>query len=264
LKPNSLSDLVQWLLEKRHGWLFLDYDGTLADFVPSPDQVKPDPKIIHLLKKLVQSDAIRITILSGRKLQHLQLLAPLSGIFLAGTYGIEFLTPQGEMIRRMEYGAIRPYLDRIKPAWERVIRNRNGFFLEDKDWALALHARFAQEQEANWVIAETGQVARKELPEGLFQIINGDRFLEIAPRLANKSKTIDYLLEQYPLPNSHLLYIGDDEMDEEAFVVIHAHGGVAIRVKHSWLELPSTRADFCFESPTDTLHWLKQLLGNDA
>jgi hypothetical protein len=36
----------------------------------------------------------------------------------------------------------------VKPRWERLIADRDGFFLEDKGWALAIHARFAADGEA--------------------------------------------------------------------------------------------------------------------
>jgi trehalose-phosphatase len=247
-------------LQSGHLWLFLDYDGTLADFAPTPDHIEPNPEIISLLEQLARKPSMRLTILSGRMLEHMRRLLPVSNIFLAGTYGIEFMIPTGEIIQRLKLAAIRPVLETIKPRWTEIITGHKGFFLEDKGWALALHARFAEEAEAEHRLTQ----ARKSIDEAVlakdFRILGGHKFLEIAPRLASKKETVTYLLNQYPLPDAHLLYIGDDDKDEEAFPVIHAHEGVAIKVwQPTQVALP-TEADFFFEATGDTLRWLKELI----
>src|SRR5688500_15460784 len=131
MKFESKTELTQWALESQQLWLLLDYDRTLAAFVPTPDYIFPNPQIVRLVQRLIHKPNIRITILSGRRLEHVSSLGPISGIFLGGTYGIELMTPSGETIRRVEYDAIRPVLEAIKPEWARIIGDREGFFLED-------------------------------------------------------------------------------------------------------------------------------------
>jgi trehalose-phosphatase len=240
--------------------LFLDYDGTLADFAPTPDHVEPNKEVISLLEQLARKPAMRVTILSGRRLEHMRRLLPVSGLFLAGTYGIEIMTPAGEIIQRLELAAIRPALESIKPRWTEIITGHKGFFLEDKGWALALHARFAAEAEAKQILTQ----ARRSIDEAIlangFRVLGGHKFLEIAPRLASKKETVTYLLNQYPFSDAHLLYIGDDDKDEEAFPVIHAHEGVAVKVRQASQAALATEADFFFESTGETLRWLKELV----
>jgi trehalose 6-phosphate phosphatase len=259
IKFESKAELTRWALEAQQVWLFLDYDGTLADFAPTPDYIVPHPEIIHLLERLAHKPDIRLTILSGRRLEHVRLLLPLAGIFLAGTYGIELLTPTGEAIQRVEYDVIRPHLEAIKPEWARIIGEREGFFLEDKGWALALHARFAQDQEAEGVLTQAMQAVSAEVLEDDFRILGGHKFLEIAPQLASKKKTVAYLLDQYPLPDAHLIYVGDDDKDEEAFPLIHARRGAAIKVLQPSQAGNPTKADLFFESPAEVLGWLGTL-----
>lgn len=249
--------LAEWAQQAQHLWLFLDYDGTLADFAPTPEHIEPNPEIITLLEGLARKPNLRLTVLSGRRLDHIRLLLPLSGVFLAGTYGIELLTPTGGMIQRVEYDAIRPALETLKPQWAQAIRGRDGFFLEDKGWALALHARFADDVEAEVVLAHVQQVASAALLTDHFRILGGHKFLEIAPRLASKKETVAYLLDQFPLPEPRLIYIGDDDKDEEAFPLVHAHQGIALKVRQPSQKESPTTADFFLESPADTLHWLK-------
>ena len=253
-------DIQKWigsyLVPAKRLWLFLDYDGTLADFAPTPEHVNPDPQLIGLLTKLARHPRIRMAVISGRRLSHVEALVPVPGIFLAGTYGIELRTPEGERINRGEYDAIRPALNTLKPRWLRLIADREGFFLEDKGWALALHARFADEDEAEEVLTAARSMATGAARSGPFRLLGGHRFLEIGPELANKGNAVDYLLERYSWPGALPLYLGDDDKDEEAFDVIKAHGGISIMVA---LEHRQTGADCRLESPDAVRRWLGTL-----
>lgn len=243
-------------------WLFLDYDGTLADFAPTPEHINPDPELVALLRGLADQPRFRLAIVSGRRLSHVQQLMPVPGLLLAGTYGIELQTPEGERIDRLDRGAIRPTLEALKPGWEALIAGRNGFFLEDKGWSLALHARFADEGTAQQVLAAAHAMAVEAADAtepGLFRLLGGHKFLEIGPRLADKGQTVAYLLDRYPWPGALPLYLGDDDKDEEAFGAIKMRGGVAILVSS---EPRDTQADYRLESPRAARQWLGALRQN--
>ena len=125
---------------------------------------------------------------------------------------------------------------------------------------MALHARFAKDQEATDVLGKALEVATVQLPSGVFRVLGGHKFLEVAPRIASKRGTVAYLLSQYPLPRARLLYIGDDDKDEEAFPLIHEHGGIAVKVLQPSQLAQDTTADYLFQSPEETLRWLEALL----
>lgn len=84
----NLTSVNTQIAKANQVWLFLDYDGTLADFAPTPDHVEPNPEIALLLTRLNDHPRIRVTVISGRRLSHIQKLIPVPGILLAGTYGI--------------------------------------------------------------------------------------------------------------------------------------------------------------------------------
>ncbi len=244
------------LADARRLWLFLDYDGTLADFAPTPEHVNPDPDVVELLSSLAQDPWFRVAVVSGRRLSHVRTLLPVPGIVLAGTYGIELQAPDGQQINRAAYGNIRPALDSLKPRWEHLIEGREGFFLEDKGWALALHARFAEEHEAERLLDVGRQMAREAADLGPYRVLGGHKFLEIGPTLANKGRTVEYLLEHYPWPGALPIYLGDDDKDEEAFGAIKAHGGFGILVA---AEHRKTTADYRLASPQAARDWLQTL-----
>jgi trehalose 6-phosphate phosphatase len=148
-------------------------------------------------------------------------------------------------------------LEWLKPRWAALIANYDGFYLEDKGWALAIHARFANKYVASQVL----QAAQKYISEtsniDQFRVLGGDRFLEFGSKKANKGETIRYLLDQFPYKNALPVYIGDDDKDEEAFEVIIAAGGIAVLVtERDRSSLASAR----LESPKAVLGWLKTLI----
>ena len=260
MPPQPDAALFERLMEAGGIRLFLDYDGTLADFAPTPEHVSPDPELVDLLSELAGHPHIDAAIISGRRLAHIQRLVPIEGILLAGTYGIEIQMPDGERLDRLPYGTVRPTLEDLKPRWADLIDGRDGFFLEDKGWALALHARFADPAETDLVLARARQLAANaadSAPAGTFRLLGGHKFLEIGPQLAHKGRTIEYLLESRPWPGSLPVYLGDDDKDEEAFGVIQAHGGLAIVVAPTPRD---TVADFRLPSPQAARHWLGRLL----
>jgi trehalose 6-phosphate phosphatase len=261
VKFASEAELNAWVQQAERLWLFLDYDGTLAGFTRTPDILKPDRKLIDLIKSLVGKNRIRIAIISGRRLKDLQALLPVDGIYLAATYGIEVQTPEGEHLQREDYAAVRPYLEKLKPYWEEIINGREGFFLEDKGWALALHARFAPEKEAIAVISNLQHTLDQDLITSEFRLIKHKRFLEISSAKAHKGTTVAFLLNSFPMSQARLVYIGDDDNDSEAFETIHAFGGVAISVKQYFGHVRSIGGDYVLKSPKAVRKWLQKLAG---
>jgi trehalose 6-phosphate phosphatase len=248
------------LAQAERFWLFLDYDGTLADFAPTPEYVNPDPEIVGLFERLARHPRFRVAVVSGRRLSHVRELVPVPGVLLAGTYGVELLTAGGARIDRLDHESLRPTLDALKPDWADLIAGRQGFFLEDKGWALALHARYAAEDEAGRVLSGARRLAYTAAdragPES-FRLLGGHKFLEIGPRLANKGLTVAYLLDAFPWPRALPIYLGDDDKDEEAFGVVRSRRGIAVVVAANPRQ---TEAHLRLQSPQDARRWLEMLL----
>lgn len=260
-----MQDTPSWVIERlsqaKAVQLFLDYDGTLADFAPTPEQVTPDPALIDLIRRMEQHPKIRVAVVSGRPLAQIRELLPVPESWLAGTYGIELLTPEGGLVEPLKLASIRPVLEKLKPRWEQIIADRQGIYLEDKGWSLALHARFADESVAMEVIHAARQAAGELIDlqdrESIFREHGGPRFYEICPAVAHKGRAVQYLLGHSPWQDSVAVYLGDDYNDEHAFEVIKANGGIAVLI------LPQPRqtlADFRLETPQAARQWLEGLL----
>lgn len=243
-------------------WLFLDYDGTLAELAPTPEHVSPDQDVVDLVTGLAGHPAVRVAVISGRRLSHVEKLVPVPGAFLAGTYGVELRMPDGRRVNRANLGVLRPALDQLKLCWQQLVGRHPSFFLEDKGWALALHGRYADHSEAETVLAEARQMAVRAIqdaPAALYRLLGGQKFLEVGPAVAHKGRTVDYILEECPWPGALLVYMGDDDKDEEAFEVIKTRGGIAVLVARDPRE---TRAEYRLETPRAARDFLRALSGH--
>ncbi|MBI5030819.1 MAG: trehalose-phosphatase [Chloroflexi bacterium] len=252
--------LTKILRHLRNGgrlWLLLDYDGTLVPVAPTPAEAVPDPGLLELLSRLVQIDAMCVAVVSGRSLASLKPMLPVPNLILAGIYGVEIQI--GEHIESdvLNPQEMRKKIDEVKSAWAQIIVDRPGFWLEDKRFALALHGRFADPPTADIVFSQ----AREKLAEiavDEFRILGGERFLEIAPASASKGKAVEWLLEHMPLADALPVYFGDDDKDEEAFLVVKQLGGIPIGVGKP--RSATTHAVERLASPSDLRMWLESFL----
>jgi trehalose 6-phosphate phosphatase len=243
--------------------LFLDYDGTLAEFAPTPDIIEPEPYLADLVGRLAAHPRILTSVVSGRRLEHVQALLPVDGILMAGTYGVEMRLPDGQALERVSHDLIRPVLEEVKEQWTELLHDRPGYFLEDKYWAVAIHGRHAtdgEEEEVLRIGRSQAEATLAELPPQqaeLFRILGGYKFVELGPVLANKGKTITYLLEERPWNGALPVFLGDDDKDEEAFEIIRNHGGMSLLVNR----VPrKTFAHARVATPQDARRWLEDLL----
>ena len=232
MMSQSLDVVSAYLAGADRVWLFLDYDGTLADFTGHPDRIIPDENLIVLLQKLAARPEVRVSVISGRRLAHIEKLVPRDHMILAGTYGIEIRLPSGKYLQQLALDEVRPQLEQVKAGWLDILDKKDGFIFEDKNWSLALHGLHATEQDAVEVLGQARELC-EQLLDDRYRLLGGFRFFEAAPKIASKAYTVRYLLQQYPYENACLLYFGDDDKDEEAFSVVQERGGKAVAVLHN-------------------------------
>jgi trehalose 6-phosphate phosphatase len=210
-------------------WLLLDYDGTLVPIARTPAEAQPDSALLDLLTRLTQHADWSVAIVSGRPLTSLKAMLPVPQLILAGLYGVEIKLDNHILTRVTDPRRLQDKIQEIKTVWARLIEGHAGFWIEDKGLALALHGRFANQKAADELLPQARAAAEQAGIEGL-RVLDGERFLEIAPASASKSQTVDWLLKFAPVQNALPVYLGDDDKDEEAFGTIHQHGGIAIIV----------------------------------
>jgi hypothetical protein len=94
----------------------------------------------------------------------------------------------GYLIGRGNFSNLHTYLDQIKSHWETIIANRPEIFLEDKGWALALHASNVPLADARELLTRARQAAGEDFLENLFRWFDSSNFLELAPSRPIKAK----------------------------------------------------------------------------
>lgn len=210
-------------------WLFLDYDGTLVPIAPRPVEARPDPALLHLLARLADAPRVRTAILSGRPLVSLQEMLPIPRLVLAGLYGLEVRMPDGTVVYRADRQSLRRVVDQVKSAWSELVQDQPGFLVEDKGLSVALHSRLATPADAARIVPQAHTAALAcATPD--FRIVGGNKFIEVAPAVAHKGQSVEWLLQALPFPGALPVYLGDDSADEDAFEVIRRAGGIPVLV----------------------------------
>jgi trehalose 6-phosphate synthase/phosphatase len=139
LKPLwlSLGDLTERLGKAQVLRLACDYDGTLTPIVETPEQAHLPMRSRRALESLAARDDVRVAILSGRRVDELKRQIPVSGLFLAGSSGLETMSEDGE--RHVHLKPEQAIPTELRSALETWCQRFPGSWVEDKQVSFALH-----------------------------------------------------------------------------------------------------------------------------
>src|SRR4249919_708746 len=204
-----------------HDWaLFLDVDGTLLDFAPSPDGVHAPADLIDDLRRLHDAFGGALALVSGRRLETLDaLFAPLR-LPAIGLHGLQ----------RRDGGFAGHEAPReiasVLAAARALAAKYPGVIVEDKGITIALHWRNAPAAEEP--LHEFASSALIELPGYCLQ--PGHDVLELRPDGHDKGDAIIALLQSEEFRNRFPVFIGDDLTDEHGFDAVNARHGISVLV----------------------------------
>jgi len=204
--------------------LFLDLDGTLIEFAPTPDAVVVDPALPDLLRKLCANLNGALAIVSGRPLATIDNLLGLPQLAAVGQHGAEMRIDAAHVHR----AAIEPHcLDAVRA----VVRNhpalQNGVRVEDKGVALAFHYR--EFPGAEPLARELATAALAHAGAG-FELLHGNCVIELKSARVDKGRALDALMQRAPFRGRRAWMLGDDYTDEPAFAVAQSLGGTGVIV----------------------------------
>ncbi|MEO1719969.1 MAG: trehalose-phosphatase, partial [Pseudomonadota bacterium] len=206
------------LVDIRSNALFLDFDGTLAPFAPTPDAVAASPGVIAALSALSISMGNAVAIVTGRTIAEIDtFLSPLKPV-TAGVHGLTIRRADGHVTNApIDAGE----LDRITVAFQRLVDATPGSIVERKSHSVAIHWRQAPEHEgvlkakAAAIVDETAT----------FSIQHGKCVAEARMPGLNKGDAIRELCANAPFAGRSPVFIGDDVTDEDGFAAVNALGG---------------------------------------
>jgi trehalose 6-phosphate synthase/phosphatase len=205
--------------------LLLDYDGTLVDFSPHPDQGAPDNALRTLLQQLAARPDLHLHLVSGRPRTFLERHFGELAIGLHGEHGGVFrLAP--DQVWQVE-APTTDWRERVQALLARIAGHIPGAEVEVKELSLAFHFRRVDRAFA----AVVGKELRLHLLELLGNIaatvVEGDRVLEIRPQGVHKGRAVARALQQ--APGASVCAIGDDRTDEDMFAATPADA-ITVRV----------------------------------
>jgi trehalose 6-phosphate phosphatase len=217
--------------------LFLDFDGTIVDIAPRPDEVHVPQALIGVLQDLRDFLQGAVAVISGRPIEQIDaFLHPLE-LAAAGVHGAERRSADGQL-----HLLITHPLEPIEEAAVQLAAGNPGLLVENKRGSLALHYRQCPELEE--LCVRTMQHAVDEVPG--MTLLRGKMVVEAKPGGASKGRAIEAFLAEPPFAGRTPVFIGDDITDEVGFSTVQGLGGIGIKVGAgatcAWRRLPDPQA----------------------
>lgn len=237
-EPETIGDSLDLAAAEREIALFLDFDGTLVEIAPSPDEVRLDRRVPAALDSLRQALGGALALVSGRPVSFLDTALDPYRFDTAALHGAQIrlggeIQSQAEVPEEMR-GALRDLV--------RFANSHVGIIVEDKRISVALHWRLAP-QLHDEALDLMRAVADRMGPS--IRLQEGKAVAELVPAEASKGTAIAQLMRLSPYAGRLPVFIGDDITDEHGFEAVNTLGGLSIRIGSG-----ETCAKRRLESPT--------------
>jgi trehalose 6-phosphate phosphatase len=205
--------------------LALDFDGTLAPIVSSPEDAGLPPATAQRLSALSSREGFDLAVLSGRALSDLRLRVGLP-CTLAGNHGLEIEGPDVSFVHP-EAVARRALLDRACAELDAALARIEGAWVERKGLSATVHYRnVVPERHACVRVAVKDVMSRHD---GSLVVLPARRAWEIRPSIEwDKGDALQFLLSHRGGESPLVICAGDDQGDEPLFEAVP--DAVSIRV----------------------------------
>lgn len=202
--------------------LFLDFDGTLVDIVPRPEDVVVAPDLPPIMETLVTVTGGAVAVVTGRKVSDIDhfLAMPIAA---AGMHGMERRAAPGAPVEEVPPPpAIATLRARIL-AWPGLT---GGVKIEDKGAGLAVHYRAAPDREDEVKAQMAAFVA--DLPA--LGLIHGKMVVEAKGNGHDKGVAVRDFMGAAPFAGRTPIFIGDDTTDEDGIGAAQSLSGFGVKV----------------------------------
>lgn len=191
--------------------MLLDYDGTLRAFVNDPAMASPDPRILSTLGRL--ASLATVYVISGRSAAVLDEWLGQLPIGLVCEHGLG-IKPVGKGWEQREQPSIDALRRVLDPLFLDFAARTPGSRVEYKRGGMAWHYRAADPEFGAFQAGELLGHLDEALKRRPFNVLKGNRVIEVRHELASKGRATAEILRRHP--QSDLLFCaGDDRTDEE-------------------------------------------------
>jgi trehalose 6-phosphate phosphatase len=248
--PPELLGALRELARVRRLLVALDFDGTLAPEVDSPEQARALPEAREAVLALLRMPNTRVALVSGRALSSLIDVADLpDSVLLVGSHGVELRLDDPQTRVSLDTAEIEQ-VEVLQEVLEEVAESIDHVWLEEKPAGFALHTRLATEENSRLAHLVALSEAQAEIEN--LTVRRGKNVLEFAVRSTTKGEAVEHL-RRYTAADA-VFYAGDDVTDEDAFAALLAHD---VGVKSG---PGATEAAYRVAGPEDIAHVLTTLV----
>lgn len=221
---------------------FLDFDGSLVDLAPRPEDIVVPPGLTARLLRLRDASGGALAIITGRERGFVLDRLGTDALEVVGLHGAEEVDQPLPFPPEAALAPVRAYAQTVP-----------GIIAEDKGAAFALHYRLAPDraEEARAVMATA---ARSAGPE--FRLRAGKAVWELCPARADKGAALLRLMARAPFMGRRPIAVGDDLTDEAMFGAANRLGGFSVFVGAP----RTTAAGYRLAAPEDLRALLKELM----
>jgi trehalose 6-phosphate phosphatase len=227
LSPAGLNQLRSFFYHRP--LVVFDFDGTLAPLLAQRGEVRASDLTRALVGRL--SQWIPVGVVSGRRLSDLaERFRGMDRVLMAGNHGGERLDDSDTTYVQRAAMAAEDVKDFLKELSRlELLQAMPEQVIENKGLSLTFHWRGADPELVRKWAQEVRRVAAES---GNFRLIPGIQSLSVVPRdLSDKGDAVLGLLEA--ARRTHLVYLGDEETDEDVFRKAAGEKFLGIRVGRS-------------------------------
>ncbi len=213
----------------------LDFDGTLVDIAPRPEQVVVPPELPGQLVKLRALCGGALGLVSGRPIAQIEALLG-AHFAIAGEHGTAIRHAPDDPVENLP-------LPDLPPNWvqaaEAAVAAHPGTQLEPKRNGFVLHYRGAPDAGPSLHAVLATLVA--EQPQN-FHLSPAKMAWELRPAGLDKGTAVRALMARPPFAGRIPVFVGDDVTDEDGMREARATGGLGLRVPDVFGDAAGVRA----------------------
>lgn len=191
------------------------------------------------LAALVRHPHFDVAVISGRAVLDLRTRLPVAIPYLAGNHGLEIIGP-GFIYNHPAGQQARAQLAVLADILRQGLAAFPGVWVEDKGLTLTIHWRQTPAAFIPMVHRRVHTLLGPDLEARHVVLRTGKCILEVRPPVAwHKGNAAHYIVDHMRSQRAGdpglLLYIGDDNTDEDAFRTIHTTGlGIVVGQERPW------------------------------
>jgi trehalose-phosphatase len=200
--------------------LLTDFDGTLADLTPTPEEAFVTDAVAAGITAIARQPTVTFGVVSGRRMADVAARVGPAAAFVAGLHGLEIEGPDCAF-HHYALDSVAQVIDRLARTAARELAWCPGVYLENKTYALTCHVRLAPPDLADRALEEFEALAEPQLEARVLKSMTGAKALELLPDVDwHKGRAAEWIKARVETRLGEavsILYLGDDRTDEDAF-----------------------------------------------